>query len=272
MRPLASLTAAELGDVRRVAFDLDDTVLTEGKLLGETYAALTDLAASGFELVAITGRPASFAEIVARQWPVAAAIAENGALGYLARPRGGVTLVDSCPAPERALRRARLAEVSAELRERFGLEPADDQRGRLSDVAFDVGEHHVVAQATIDAAQAHARAAGLRSHCSSIHMHVTLDAHDKATGFAALMRARGLDPDEALRSTLFVGDSSNDAAAFAAFALTVGVANVRAHLARLTVPPQFVTAQEKGLGFAELCTTLRSLVGRAASGPASRPL
>jgi HAD superfamily hydrolase (TIGR01484 family) len=272
MRPLATLTAAEIAGVRRVAFDLDDTVLTDGKLLGETYAALTDLASSGFELVAITGRPASFAEIVARQWPVTAAIAENGALAYVSRPRGGVTLVDSCPADERARRRVRLTELSEVLRERFRLEPADDQRGRISDIAYDIGEHHVVAPEIIDAAGAHAREAGFRSHSSSIHLHVTLDDHDKASGFVALMTARGEDPTEALRTTLFVGDSPNDSAAFASFAVTVGVANVRAHLARLSVPPGFVTEQEKGLGFAELCRALQSLVGRSPFGPASRPL
>lgn len=272
MRPLATLTESEIADIRRVAFDLDDTVLTEGKLLGETYSALTDLAAAGFELVAITGRPASFAEIVARQWPVAAAIAENGAVAYLSRPRGGVTLVDTCPADERAVRRGRLEEISTVLRARFGLEPADDQRGRISDVAFDIGEHDVVPSDVVDAAQAMARAAGFRSHSSSIHLHVTLDTYDKATGFVALMSARGVEPTEALHTTLFVGDSPNDSEAFASFELTVGVANVQAHLAKLSVPPDFVTEQEKGRGFAELGRVLLSLVERAPFGRALRPV
>jgi HAD superfamily hydrolase (TIGR01484 family) len=272
MRPLTTLAASEVAHIRRVAFDLDDTVLTEGKLLGETYAALTDLADAGFELVAITGRPASFAEVVARQWPVAAAIAENGAIAFVSRPRGGVTLLDPCPADERSERRARLNALAQSLSQRFALQPADDQRGRISDAAFDIGEHREVPPDVVLAAQAHAHAAGFRSHTSSIHLHATLDAHDKATGFAELQRARGLDPEDSWRDTLFVGDSANDAAAFAAFELTVGVANVRSHLAKLTVPPKFVTELEKGRGFAELGARLRSLAERAPFGLASRPL
>ncbi|MCC6875768.1 MAG: hypothetical protein IT378_15785 [Sandaracinaceae bacterium] len=55
---------------------------------------------------------------------------------------------------------------------------------------------------------------------------------------------------------LFVGDSGNDAAAFAFFSLSVGVANVREHLARLPVPPAYVTERERGAGFAELAARI----------------
>ncbi len=44
----------------------------------------------------------------------------------------------------------------------------------------------------------------------------------------------------------------DDAAAFARFPLSVGVANVREHLPRLPVAPAFVTEADRGRGFAEL--------------------
>ena len=54
----------------------------------------------------------------------------------------------------------------------------------------------------------------------------------------------------------FAGDSANDAACFAALRTTFGVANVRAFVPRLSVPPRYVTEAERGDGFAEIARTL----------------
>ncbi len=53
-----------------------------------------------------------------------------------------------------------------------------------------------------------------------------------------------------------MGDSANDAAAFAGFALTFGVQNVTGHLRGLTVPPRYVAAASRGRGFAEIAARL----------------
>jgi hypothetical protein len=45
-----------------------------------------------------------------------------------------------------------------------------------------------------------------------------------------------------------VGERGNDAAAFAYFPVSAGVANERDHLARLPVPPAFVARAERGGG------------------------
>jgi hypothetical protein len=60
---------------------------------------------------------------------------------------------------------------------------------------------------------------------------------------------------------VFVGDSGNDAEAFAYFPKSVGVANVRAHLDRLPTPPRYVTDAERGEGFAELARRLMERSG-----------
>ena len=60
---------------------------------------------------------------------------------------------------------------------------------------------------------------------------------------------------------LFVGDSGNDAAAFDAFAFSIGVANVRDH--DLAVRPRFVTQADRGQGFAEVARHLLDSVGSA---------
>src|SRR5262249_26552983 len=61
---------------------------------------------------------------------------------------------------------------------------------------------------------------------------------------------RRLSSDD--RRYVYLGDSLNDAPLFAAFALSVGVANVRAVLELLAPRPRFVTPAPPGAGFEEL--------------------
>jgi hypothetical protein len=75
------------------------------------------------------------------------------------------------------------------------------------------------------------------------------------------MASRGVDPVRALARSGFVGDSANDAAAFAAFGLTFGVSNIEAHVRKLTVPPRFVASEPMGHGFAEIAARICELRG-----------
>jgi hydroxymethylpyrimidine pyrophosphatase-like HAD family hydrolase len=95
--------------------------------------------------------------------------------------------------------------------------------------------------------------AGARTTRSSVHIHATFDADDKASGAVRFLAdVFGEDPGRAVNRYAFVGDSGNDAACFAAFRTSFGVANVDKALARLVVPPRFVTSAPMGEGFAEL--------------------
>jgi hydroxymethylpyrimidine pyrophosphatase-like HAD family hydrolase len=97
-----------------------------------------------------------------------------------------------------------------------------------------------------------------------VHLHLTASPDDKASGVLRFLYQRfGDDPSSARARYAFVGDSGNDAACFAAFATTVGVANVVPHLPRLSVPPRYVTRAERGAGFAE---ALDAFVALAAAG------
>jgi hydroxymethylpyrimidine pyrophosphatase-like HAD family hydrolase len=100
----------------------------------------------------------------------------------------------------------------------------------------------------------------VRTLVSSIHLHLTLETADKATGTIRLLVDRfDEDATGARARYAFVGDSANDAATFAAFRLTFGVANVLAHLHGLTVPPRYLAAGRMGRGFAEIAARLVSL-------------
>ncbi len=163
-------------------------------------------------------------------------------------------------------RRAPLAALADELCARFPATAlADDNHARFTDVTLDIGEHRRVPPAEVAAIRAEARARGVRTFASAVHLHLTHEADDKASGALRVIgRLFGDDPARARLVHAFVGDSGNDAAAFAAFDTTFGVANVRAHLARLTVPPRFVASREAGAGFAEIAARLAALRGPAA--------
>lgn len=264
MRPLSELSAGAAGALAGVVFDLDDTLLDHGALTEGAYGALFRLREAGLRLVACTGRPAGWGEVIQRQWPVDATVTENGAIAHVREGSGAagrVVTLDGEGGAARRARRAELLEVAGELLARCPEAAlADDNDLRVTDVTLDIGEHRRVPAAAVQRMRDEARAQGIRTLASSVHLHLTRERDDKATGVLRVLARRfGEDPTGARRRYAFVGDSGNDAAAFAAFAVTFGVANVRAHLGRLSVPPRFVAPSPMGRGFAEIAGRLAAL-------------
>lgn len=259
MRPLAALPVDEARRLEGVLFDLDDTVLTHGVLTREAYDAIWSLHEAGLKLVAVTGRPSGWAEVLVRQWPIDGAVTENGAV-FVVREDGVRVLLDG-PPDEVAARRARLDALVATVKEELPtVRLADDVDGRRSDTAWDIAERVKVPEELIARLAELAHAAGARTTRSSVHFHASFERDDKATGAMRFLRERfGADPGRAIYRWAFAGDSSNDAACFAALRTTFGVANVRAYLAKLSVPPRYVAAAERGAGFAEIARTLAAL-------------
>jgi hypothetical protein len=260
LRPLSELAASEARGLRGLLFDLDDTLLSHGVLTRLAYDALWSLADTGLRLVAVTGRPSGWGEVIARQWPIDGAVTENGAIA-IARERGGsgVTLSQRCTEAERHVRRMRLAEI---VREVARVVPearlADDVDARRADVTWDIGERVKMPEDRIAAILRVVAAAGARSFVSSVHLHATFDPDDKASGtLRYLASAFGEDAGAATAAAYaFVGDSGNDAACFGAFRITFGVANVRKHMARIPVTPKYVANAEMGEGFAEVAQAI----------------
>jgi len=257
MKPIDTFPDESARALLGVCFDVDDTVTTDGVLDPRAYEALFRLRDAGLTRVAVTGRPLGFAEFVARTWPVDAAVGENGA-GYLARRPGGLESGYWDPLETRV----RQQETLVRIRERVARElphvaVSSDAWARRCDLAFDVGEHVSLPRADVDRLLALLAEEGANTSVSSIHAHAQLGDHDKARGVKhALSALLGLDEQSVRERFLFVGDSGNDAAAFAWFRLTAGVANVRAHLDRLPVPPVYVARARSGAGFAEIVETV----------------
>jgi hypothetical protein len=272
LQPLAELPSDprfRLADIRGLFTDVDDTLTWEGALVPAAYAAICRARAAGLAVVPVTGRPAGWGAVIAATWPVDAVIVENGA-ATIRRERvaatGKARLViepfDAADplATDDAARAARLEAITRDVlssvpRARL----SEDQWLRRYDVAFDVGETQALGRDEIDAIVARIRAHRAQALVSSVHAHVVLGEWDK--GRALTRAARALFGDdvtvEPARSRwLFVGDSQNDEAGFAALPLSVGVANVRAVADRLAAPPAYVTPSPGGHGFAELVELL----------------
>jgi hypothetical protein len=258
MRPLSAFEQDRtLRSPRGLLFDLDDTLLTHGQLTREAYGALWDLHRAGFLLVAVTGRPSGWGEVLVRQWPIDAAVTENGAV-HLVRKGNVVAVRERCTAEERHRRRMRLAQLVTRVAEVVPeARLADDVSARRSDVAWDIGERVRLPTDRIDLIAREIVAVGARTTRSSVHLHATFDEDDKASGSVELLaREFGVDQGVALRTFAFVGDSGNDAACFAAFDTTFGVANIAAYVPRLSIPPRYVAPSAMGAGFAEIARVL----------------
>jgi HAD superfamily hydrolase (TIGR01484 family) len=256
------LAEAEAKALRGVLFDLDDTLLDDGLLTEEAYRALFRLARSGLRLVAVTGRPSGYGEVMARQWPIAGVVAENGAVAVY-REGGVLGRWQRADESTRRARRIRIAEGFEMLRARFPeARASDDSHARVSDLAVDIGESQHVPADVVARIDAEARALGFRTFVSSVHLHLTLDPFDKASGTAAFLGDRfGEDPTAMRHVYAYVGDSANDAACFNAFATTFGVANVASSLKKLSVLPRYVASAVKGAGFAEISDRILALRG-----------
>jgi HAD superfamily hydrolase (TIGR01484 family) len=255
LRPqaLATSDAALWTGVRGVFTDIDDTLTRDGAIEPGALDALQALHAAGVPVIAITGRPLGWSEPFARAWPVAAIVPENGAVALI-REGEQVATEYAQDAATRERNAARLREAAARvLAEVPGATLARDSAGRVTDIAIDHAEFAHLDDEAIGRVVAIMRAEGMTATVSSIHVNGWFGSHDKLSGARWMLRrlfGRELDAERA--RWVYVGDSTNDQAMFGFFALSVGVANLREFAAQLTVWPAFITAGERGAGFAEV--------------------
>ena len=255
LRPLAELPPARLATLRGVLTDIDDTLTRDGAIEPAALAALHRLAAAGVPVIAITGRPAGWSEAFALAWPVAAIVAENGAV-MLRRSAQGLQRDFVDDLATRATNALRLqACLQAVLAEVPGATAAQDSAGRITDIAIDHSEFAHLPADAIARVVAVMRRQGLTATVSSIHVNGWIGAHDKPSGARwAVALALGLPFVAA--DWVYLGDSTNDQAMFEQLPLTVGVANIARFVPQLRWLPGFVTRAERGLGFAELADAL----------------
>ena len=256
MEPLEKLPERIASQVAVVFTDIDDTLSTHGKITPKAFSALWSLAEAGIAVVPVTGRPAGWCDHLARMWPVAGVIGENGAFyfRYDAEERRLITRFLLGDEERRGLQ-DRLRALGAQiLGEVPGAAIARDQPYRIHDLAIDFAEDvGPLSRAEIDRIVELFEAAGAVAKVSSIHVNGWFGDYDKLSmikTFAREVLSIELDTDR--DRALYAGDSPNDEPAFAYFPLSVGVANVRVFHDRMRHPPAYVTPSTGGGGFSEL--------------------
>jgi HAD superfamily hydrolase (TIGR01484 family) len=252
-RPFGECPQALLAAVQGVFTDIDDTLTRHGAIDPPALAALQLLQQAGVPVLAITGRPLGWSEPFMHDWPVQAIVAENGAVALL-REGGAVFTEHAQDAATRADNTLRLQRAALRvLREVPGARLAQDSAGRVTDIAVDHSEFAHLDAAEIDHVVAVMRSQGLNATVSSIHINGWFGEHSKLSAAQWMLR-RLFNRDLAgeIGRWVFVGDSTNDQLMFEAFPLSVGVANLQRFAAQLTRWPAYLTAGDRGFGFAEV--------------------
>jgi HAD superfamily hydrolase (TIGR01484 family) len=262
MLPLGEFPAEARRLIRFVLTDIDDTLTTAGRLTADAYAALESLSRGGYHVVAVTGRPAGWCDMIARFWPVDAVVGENGAFYFLYdHTARKLTRRFWLSEAERTAAHHRLDHLARHIPAAVpGARVAADQPYREADLAIDFAEDTgPLPPLDIDRIVAIFHAAGARAKVSSIHVNGWFGDWDKLAMTRRLFaEAFDTDLDACRERVVFVGDSPNDEPMFAYFPHAVAVANVRPYLGRMLSHPAYVTAREGGAGFAEVAASLLS--------------
>jgi HAD superfamily hydrolase (TIGR01484 family) len=271
--PVRELPEERCRTLATLISDIDDTITTGGMLPASTFQALWALEEAGVRTVVVTGRPAGWCDHIARMWPVAGVIGENGALIYAYdRPARRMRRTYLLSEEERREGRRKLERIRERvLREVPGCAIAADQPFRLADLAVDFREDvGPLGPSEVREICRIMESEGATCKVSSIHINCWYGSFDKVSGLRRLLADEGRDLDDPrVRETmLFTGDSPNDEPLFQALETTIGVANILPFLPELRHPPAFITEREAAAGFAEAVEIILAKRGRR---PAPRP-
>jgi hypothetical protein len=255
------MSSDQLREVDFVLTDIDDTLTSDGRLPALAYAALEKLTLAGLIVVPVTGRPAGWCDMIARLWPVAAVIGENGAFYFAKNQGGGMARFYETDEATRARQRLALRKLSRRIAEVVPhSRVAADQPFRESDLAIDFAEDVArLDEAAIDRIVACFEEAGAVAKISSIHVNGWFGTHDKLSMTRRILQDRfACDIAFENRRILYAGDSPNDGPMFAFFEKGVAVANYRAGRSPAEELPRYITRGSGGEGFAEIAERILS--------------
>jgi HAD superfamily hydrolase (TIGR01484 family) len=234
--------------------DIDDTLTDEGYLFPEAYSAIWNLYRHNIKVVPVTGRPAGWCEMIARQWPVAAVVGENGAF-YFTYKNKTMHRHFFTDEKTRIHNQIELEKIRAEVLSKVtGCAVASDQFCRLFDLAIDFCEDVPALPKTsiskiVEIFQSH----GAQAKVSSIHVNGWFGSYNKLTMVLEyLSREWNINKNEAKQHCGFSGDSPNDEPMFEYFPYSFGVANINNFLDELKHPPQFIAQNCGGAGFNQI--------------------
>jgi HAD superfamily hydrolase (TIGR01484 family) len=248
--------------IKFVLTDIDDTLTVHGRLPSAAYLAMEKLQQNHIHVLPITGRPAGWCDHIARMWPVAGLVGENGAFyfHYNSEKKKMIRRYFKSE-PERLRDQKRLGELKEEILKQVpGSQVSADQAYREADLAIDFCEDVApLSKSSVDKIVQLFQQAGAQAKISSIHVNGWFGNYDKLTMTKLLLKeVYSLDADHNNEHILYIGDSPNDCPMFEYFAHSVGVANIRAFEGELSSEPAWITEKMGGYGFAEMVDILLS--------------
>jgi len=255
MHPLAEISPQKWRQVRALFFDIDDTFTTHGKITAAAFSSLWRAHRAGVPLVAVTGRPAGWCDHIARMWPVAGVVGENGAIAFYYDGKK-LRRIDQFSLSQRQQNRHRLARLAKIILSTVkGSALASDQPYREYDLAIDYNEDVAPLdsedqQRILEIFARH----GATAKLSSVHINGWFGHYDKVQ--MSRRFAREILHLKDLSQVAFVGDSPNDHPMFAAVGLAIGVANIKKFISQMKHPSEYVTRAAYGAGFAQVVNAL----------------
>ena len=263
-RPIAEIPKEICRGLEGLLFDIDDTFTRGGKIRPCAFEAIWKARESGLWVIPVTGRPAGWADHIARMWPVDGVVAENGGL-YFALDEGSGRMIRRFHEPDKAVRtrnRERLWKIYAEVKKAFpGVEPASDQPYREFDFAVDFCEDIAEPLSLEDAKRIKEifERRGATAKVSSIHVNAWFGDFDKLSMCRTFLADRfGVDLDNHRGRYVFCGDSPNDESMFQFFPNAAAVAGIERYAERglLEHLPAFVASEPGSEGFAQIVGTI----------------
>jgi hypothetical protein len=256
MKPIGKMSTAIKKRIRYILADIDDTLTLNGRLPAAVFGAMERLRKAAIRMIPITGRPAGWCDHIARMWPVAGIVGENGAFyfSYDDRQHKMRRRYFNSEQQRRA-DRSKLEALKRQILKKIpGCRVSADQRYREADLAIDYCEDvPPLPGKDVDRIVHLFEAAGARAKISSIHVNGWFGEYDKLT-MTRVFFAEVFQDDLAAvkKEVIFIGDSPNDVPMFRFFPHSVGVANFLKFREKITHLPAWVTQREGGYGFAEM--------------------
>lgn len=252
-------------NIQIVFTDIDGTLTDDGRLSGETYQKMWALQKSGIDLVPVTGRPAGWCEMIARQWPVFAVVGENG--GFYFRYDTGLKKMRRFfldDTTKRQSNREKLERIKTKiLKDVPGCAVASDQFCRILDLAIDFSEDvPALSHEKVKLIERIFLEGGAQAKISHIHVNGWFGSHNKILACKELLAREFKMKEEAAKQvSCFVGDSPNDEPSFEFFPISFGVANVKDFEREMKFLPTFIAPSRGGTGFNEIATRIMALKG-----------
>jgi HAD superfamily hydrolase (TIGR01484 family) len=258
MQKISSFKSTAKSQIKYLFTDIDDTLTTDGKLPAAAYEKIWELSKMGIAVIPVTGRPAGWCDMIARFWPVAAVIGENGAF-YFSYQNQKMKRVWAYGEDQRLKYQQGLKNIEQEILKKIPKAAVSaDQFSRLFDLAIDFCEDiPALSKNEVEQIVEIFKAHGAQAKVSSIHVNGWFGDHNKLTMCEQYCRTElGFELSKNLDACAFAGDSPNDEPMFEFFKYSFGVANVLDFKDQMKFLPAFITEKKGGEGFVEIATAL----------------